>query len=219
MSLQSRIAVLTAILVLIVGQRTAGAAEPREDQEPPLLLYLEADGKKIPVELDKPIKLDDLSGAKSATLRAEPHRVFAYGGVSFHYPREFSFARNLNDENATGWVVSAGGYAIMVQRIKGQDDPAKILDLVVKHLVTTQFKDARPIQSDTKLELKDATLKGRGIELSLANQSLKQELYAFAVGDDTVTMILQDAPLNGKPAPTRAKAEKMLKETLKIPKK
>lgn len=90
---------LAGLVVLLTVSVFALRAEPPEDQEPPLLLYLESDGKRIPIELDKPFGLEALSGKKTAILRADPYRVSPYAGLSFRYPRGDSFeATRAGDE-------------------------------------------------------------------------------------------------------------------------
>src|SRR5687767_14977488 len=94
------------------------SAEPAEDREPPLVFYFEAEGgKRVPVELDKPFPPGELG--KSATLRVEPARRFAYAGVEFLYPREYGFEASVEPAFAV-WTLSGNDAKVMVQRHKGQ---------------------------------------------------------------------------------------------------
>ena len=47
------------------------------------------------------------------TVRPEPHRLFPYGGVSFHYPRGFTFEADLDDPAARSWTLSGNDFKVL----------------------------------------------------------------------------------------------------------
>jgi len=218
-------ATLRTVLALagLVGLLTVSAfalgAEPPGDQEPPLLLYLESDGKRIPIELDKPFGLEALSGKKTAILRAEPYRVFPYAGFSFRYPRNYSFQADLENRGVSLWTLTGNSFVIMVQQFPGMRDHAALRQSVMNKM-TEQYAGSKTRELDTKLELKGATLNGRRVEITLANTLLHQDLFSFSAGEASVVLMLQDTPHeNGKSSADRIIAEKMLRESLRLPAK
>ena len=103
-------------VALLLNMPVCGRAdEPRGVQEPPMIFYLEAGGKKTPIELGKPFKLDALPSASTAILRAEPYRVFPYAGISFRYPRSFTFETDFKTKGVRIWSLEGPSYLIMVQ--------------------------------------------------------------------------------------------------------
>ena len=110
---------LSYLVCLLALHSSTVRADAPEDREPPLLLYLEADGTRIAIELDKPIDLAALSGKKRATLRAEPYRVFPYGGISFRYPSGYSFKAE-QQPGASIWTLEGSDVVIIVQRYRGK---------------------------------------------------------------------------------------------------
>ena len=184
-----------------------------------MMLYLESDGKRIPIELDKPFGLEALSGKKTATLRAEPYRVFQYAGLSFRYPRGFSFEANLENRGVSLWTLDGNDVVIMVHQYAGTRDHAALCRLVIKQ-ITEQYADAKYRELETKLKLNGAPLNGRRIEVTLANTLVHQDVFSFPSGETSVVLILQDTPdANSKSSVERITAERMLRESLRLPAK
>ncbi len=101
---------LEALFIFLAISASAVKAEDPADQEPPLLLYLESDGKRIPIELDKPFGLEALAGKKTAVLRAEPYRVFQHAGLSFRYPRSYIFEADQETPGVTQWSLDGPSF-------------------------------------------------------------------------------------------------------------
>jgi hypothetical protein len=219
MSTSRRFLRLAGPIVLLTASAFALGAEPPRDQEPPLLLYLESNGKRIPIELDKPFATETLAGTKTATLRAEPYRVFPYAGLSFRYPRGYSYEANLDDSGVSFWTMTGSNFVIMLQQFPGTRDHAAIRQTVTDGMIKS-YGDAKARQLDTKLEVDGVILQGRRLEFTLAETLLHQELFSFNAGETSVVLILQDTPHEtGKPSVDRINGEKLLRESLRLPAK
>jgi hypothetical protein len=204
-------------MLFSVSSRALCAA-PLEDREPPLLMYLEADGTRVSVELGKPFELGALSGKKTATLRAEPYRVFPYGGISFRYPAGCSFEAK-QQPGVTVWTLDGADVVIIVQRYSRNADHLAIRTAVVDNLVES-YAGPKTRQLDTTLKVKGTVLKGRRIEFVLANTLLHQDIFSFPAGADSVVFIIQDTPRpGGTPSAGRVDCDKMLGESLQLPAK
>jgi hypothetical protein len=213
------VSALWGLVVLLTVPACALGAEPPGDQEPPLLLYLDSDGKRTPIELDKPFELEAHSGKKTAILRAEPYRVFQYAGLSFRYPRGYAFAPNLGNPAMSLWSLNGSDFMIMVQQFPGMRDHAALRQTVMNEM-NKGYAGDKIRELDTKLEFNGAILKGRRIEVTLANTLIHQDLFSFSAGEASVVFILQDTPHeNGEPSADRIIAEKMLRESLRLPEK
>jgi hypothetical protein len=216
-----RILALAGLVVLLAFTVSAFGDEPTTDREPPLLLYFETDGKRIPVELEKPFNPAALAGTRTATLRAEPYRVFPYAGLSFRYPRgyAYSFETALGNPAVSIWEVEGTDFKILVQLFRGVDDHEGIRQAVMDGLLE-RYAGARVRQLDTKFECEGTTLKGRKLEVTLAQTVMHQDLFSFPSGGDSVVLILQDTPqANGRPSADRNNAEMMLRQSLRLPAK
>jgi hypothetical protein len=216
-----RTAVVAYVVAVLLNVSAPGRAdEPRGDQEPPMIFYLEAGGKKTPIELDKPFKLEVLTSAPTATLRVEPYRVFPYAGISFRYPRSFTFEANFENRGVRIWSLEGPSHLIMVQEYPGALNHAAIRGTVLGGLTKT-YADAKKLrESDMTLKYNGGTLNGRRLEMEMAGTLLHQDLFSFANGKASVVLMLQDTPnSDGTPSAGRIIAEKMLRESLKIPPK
>jgi hypothetical protein len=214
-----RAVVAIAGLAVVLGVSACGRDhEPSGEEEPPLLLYFDAGEKRVPVEIDKPFSPEALSGIKTATLRAEPYRVFPYAGISFRYPRSYSFGANFKNEGTKIWTLKGNRFLIMVERFPGMPNHESICRTVTSEMKKS-YAGAKSLREvDAKLELDGATLKGRRIEVVLATTLLHQELFSFASGSSSIVLILQDRPeTDGKPSADRIAGEVMLRESLRLP--
>lgn len=194
-------------------------AAEAEDREPPLSFYFEVEGgKRVPIELDKMFAPPSLG--KTATLRLEPVRRFTYGGLDFTYPREYTFEAE-NEPNHSTWTLSGNDCKLMVQKFTGVGSGKKAVDGLHKLVVAgvrKAFGDAKSKEAPVKLEAGGKTLDGTRIEVELANTLLTQDLYPLVTRDGMIELIIQDAPRKpGEASPDRARAEGLLKETLKLP--
>jgi hypothetical protein len=204
-------------LLLSATAKTPAAEEAKENQEPPQLFYLEINGKKMPLALNKPFPTETLKGADTATLRVEPYRVFRYSGILFHYPTEYAFEADLEGPGVAIWTLTGPTTVIMVQRYDLQADPDAARGQLIKAL-GARYKDAKKKEREVTLKVKDTTLKGVCLELELVRTVIHQELYSFRVGKGSVVLLIQDTPgADGKPSTERVRAEKLLSETLQLP--
>lgn len=203
---------MRAVLLLLLVLTAEPAAS--EDREPPLVFYFEADGgKRVPVELDKPFDASALG--KTATLRVEPHRRFAYAGVEFEYPREYGFEA-AGDGPFSSWTLSGNDAKVMVHRYRGQ----KKADVVHKAVVAEVQKayGGKAKESAATLVAGGKTLEGTRLEVEVMGTFIVQELFPLRSGGDVVELILQDSPKKASEATAeRARTGKLISDTLKLP--
>lgn len=198
------------------GRRADRGNAAQEDKEPPLLFVLEADGKKIPIEEDKPFHLDTAAGKTHCVLRVEPFRVFQHGGVVLHYPREFNFEADLDTPGVKLWTLSGNNAVLMVQRHAGQADPAAVQKQLVQEMIA-RYKKPNVRETTATIELEKKAVKGAKLVVTLAGQTLIQVFYSFKTGKDTLVLMTQDCPADdGSPSRDAQKAEKLLRESFKV---
>ena len=81
-------------------------AETDETREPPLKYKLLIDGKAYDIVEKEPLKLTGTLKDPTVKLEAEENREFTYGGVSFLYPRGFSFEPDIKDVSCKSWTLT-----------------------------------------------------------------------------------------------------------------
>jgi hypothetical protein len=210
---------VSALVLLVLAASPASASAPAaaepEDREPPLVFYFEAEGsKRVGVELDKPFNPIELG--KSATLRVEPHRRFAYAGFEFKYPREYGFEAQL-EAQFSAWTLSGNDTKLIVQRYRGQ----KKVEVMHKGVLAEIHKayGGKAKESPVTMVVGGRTLEGTRLEVELASARVVQDLFPVKSGNDVVELIIQDSPKKaGEPSAERVRTQKLLEETLKLPK-
>jgi hypothetical protein len=201
---------------LLLAALPSQAADPRELVAPPEQYFLEVDGKKVPLELDRPLDTTPLKAAKTVTLRVEPLRVFTYAGLKLPYPREFTFTTQMETQEVSIWILGGTDSMIFVERFNGEANHQRVAADVTKQLLTT-YKDAKT--SPVSLVVKQKEYKGTRIESKHTTALIRQDLYSFPAGKDTVLLILQDVPqANGKSSAEFSRVEKILQDSLELPK-
>ncbi len=107
----------------------------------------------------------------------------------------------------------------MVQKFLGTRDHGACRQALLNEL-DTQYAGSKKRESDARLDLQGSTLEGRRIEVTLANNLLQQDVFSFIAGDSSIVLVLQDVPSEGgAPSADRLVAEKMLRESLRLPAK
>lgn len=202
------------VLVAGLGQ-VAIAADERK--EPPPVLYFDLDGKHVPVEIDKPFPPTLLAGAKSSTLRMEPWRQFACGGVKLRYPREFTFEAVENSPGVVMWTLSGNDAKFMLFRYQDQSNPTEVQKSLVDGLMKA-YRSGAKNQAPTTLDVAGYKLKGTRIDVEIAGTKLSQSVFSVRASADVVVLVLQDTPTEaGQPTPEWSRMMQMLDGSLKLP--
>lgn len=192
------------------------AAGDGEARDPKLNFFFEADGKRVPIELDAPFTTAALGASKSVVLRLEPHREFTYGGVRFRFPREYSFEADLADPNVKIWTLSGNDCVLMIHRYANQPSVDELQQSVVDEMLKA-YKGAKKKTAPVSMDVQGTVNKGTRIEAELASTRIHQDLYAIRSGKDVVMLIVQDTPKEGGDASKeRLATERLLRDSLKL---
>src|SRR6188508_2535975 len=100
---------LSFAAVLALG---SGVYASDETREPPAKYRLEVDGKAYAIAEGEALKLTGTLTDPTVKLLVEPYREFAHGGVTFLYPRSFTFEADLQDADAKNWTLSGNDFKI-----------------------------------------------------------------------------------------------------------
>ena len=188
----------------------------QEDKEPPLILFLESGGKKLPIEQDKAFTLDTVAGTTTFVLRVEPFRQFSYGGVSFRYPRDFGFEADLEEADVKAWTLDGNDCVLTIHRYFGENDSGQVLKNFIAGLTASYPKESMK-ESACSIDLEGKAVKGTRIDVILAGHKVSQSCYPLKSGKDTVILVVQDSLKDdGAPSEDARKAEKLLRETFKL---
>ena len=95
---------LPALVVAMVGNVSIA----QDDKEPPLQVELEVSGKKVRASDGETVDLPKGGDRDSVTVRILPYRVFSKAGLTFRYPKDWSYSADLEDPESPTWTLSGG---------------------------------------------------------------------------------------------------------------
>ena len=195
------------------------AAEPSRDEsvEPPLEFSLEIGDRKLPVTLDKSFILESDGGRENATLRVKPTRHFRYGQLSLRYPRYYTFEADLSDPEVSMWILSGNSNVIMLLRYPDRTDKDELLDEMLATL-REQYGQENVKTGDASITLDERRLKGSRLQVRLAGEIIRQEIFSFASSDAGYVVVFQDTPNDlGRASREAVIAKELLTETFQFP--
>jgi hypothetical protein len=189
----------------------------QDDKEPEEQFFLEFDGKKIPIQLDKPFELDT-KGKKQAKITVAPYRVFKHAGLKFRYPRAYGFEADIEDPDTRGWTLDGNNVVIMIYRYKG-NPLHKELRNTTASFVRMKFGPRNVKSEETKIKLEGKEVDGVLLRINLAGERLTQAMYSFVSEEDSYLLMFQDSPgEDGKPTQEFLDMQKLLTESFRFPK-
>jgi hypothetical protein len=199
-----------SLAVLVVLLARASAQPVDETQEPALKYILHVDGKQVAIEEDKPFDLTGDFSNPRLKLVVDSARVFPYRGVTFKYPRHFSFEGSISDRSAQSWTLSGNDFKIMLFDLQGDVSSssfaAEMLD---------QFgKDkAKIVDRDVAITLGKETIKGTRLRVTLVSHTMAIDIFHLAFREGrTQLFVLQDSVDDkGRPSKEGAAALSLLK--------
>jgi hypothetical protein len=122
-------------------------------------------------------------------LVAEPYREFGYGGVSFQYPRAFSFEADVKDRENKSWILSGNDFKIMyfLQGEKLTSD--NYADEMIK-----QFGAKNAKKSAMTSDVLGGNRAGTRIDVTLAGHRMTLDILCGPFAEGTRVVVLQDSP-------------------------
>jgi hypothetical protein len=160
------------ILLALFALSTVALAED-ESVEPPLQYTLTVGGKSQQISENAPFSIGEVKPDDKAVLSVADQRIFGYRGLTFPYPRYFSFEADLQNASSLSWTLSGNDCTLMVFAFSEKLTPQQFAASL-----------AERFGSETKISTVDLTLGGTK--------------YAGAKVDATITgthMVMEILPL------------------------
>jgi len=206
------------LAALTAGILAAGVQESVEEREPPMIFSLEVEGKRVPVELDKAFELETKNPTTKVTLRAAPHRIFNFGGVRFHYPREMGFEADLGTPGVKIWTLD-GNNAVFIMQLHSDAEDHQALRKEVIDAMVQQYGRGNVKREPSSLVVQKKRLSGTTLQITLSGIRLSQAVYSFQAGKDAVVFVLQDSLTDDEELTDEfTRTLKLFKETFQFPK-
>lgn len=206
---------LIVVLPLLVGVCLAAPPDvDPESIEPPLGYSLQVGKESITLREGQQVQLTGTFVNPQLKLSSDDFRTFPYAGLSFRYPKDFSFEADFTNANLRQWSLDGQNCVILIQVLKTSLTVSEFADSL-----TDQYGKQNCRVTDVSINLGEHKLKGKRIQAKLVMQTLIQEAFLLPSSADTKLLLLQDSPKDdGTPSDERKRLGKLLTETFAITK-
>lgn len=159
-----------------------------QTEEPPPRYFIEHGAEKIPVELDRPFKVE-ASGPTELTLTLQPTRLFPHAGLEFEYPTGFSFEA-IVDEESGNWTLE--GELCMVIVVEMPDEELEHHEMAES--IAAGFDEAgqEADYADVRVKLADMTLGATELRVKLDDFVFAYDVWSIPTEGGSRFLILQD---------------------------
>jgi len=185
----SRILIIASLVFCSLP--STSSAQEDESKEPPIKYILKVGDKSVPITEGESAKIEGKFTNPVVSLTAEPHRVFKFQGVTFKYPRSFTFEADLEDENVKNWTLSGNDFEIMYFVATA---PLAVDEFVTN--MTNQFgeENCKVTDPDAKITLGETELTGKTLEITIATHKIVMDTYHLpSAGERHRLLVFQDS--------------------------
>ena len=186
-----RICLLPTLLpLLFLASDSLTWAGPDESQEPPLQFSVHVGDKSLMVAEGETGQLEGTFAHPRIKVVPQPYRVFPYQGITFEYPRSFTFEADLTDPGVKNWNLSGNDFQIMIFVMDTQLTARAFANNMIE-----QFGRENCVLVDTnsKITLGDKTLSGATLHITLAAHKMVMDVYRVPSQDSrTKLLVLRD---------------------------
>ena len=203
-------------LALACDPGGGGAAAPDESKEPPVRYTVTVGDKTVSVIEGETVKVDGSFTNPQISVVGDPHRLFNYAGMSFKYPRSYTFEADLEDTDAPNWTLSGNDLKIMVFKLNDRVTPKEFAEGMME-----QFGDgnSRITNPNSSITLGGQALTGTAIDITVTSYRMTTEIYQVpGKGKQTRLIVFQDGidPATGGHTKEGLAGLAMLKESFKL---
>lgn len=160
-----------------------------ESKEPPLRFTLRIGNKSIPITEGETARVNGTFSNPKVTLTAQPLRVFAYQGISFKYPRAFTFEADLSDSDYKNWTLSGNDFKVMYFILNDR----LTTDAFAENLADQFGHQNCSVQKASPLKFDNKELYGTTLNATVVGNKMVMDIYRIpSAGAQTKLLVFQD---------------------------
>ncbi len=188
------ISLLTVPIALACDRSNSNSPQDKTDRraeskEPPLKYTLRIGEKSIAITEGETARVDGTFNNPEVILTALPHRVFPYQGISFKYPRAFTFEADLEDADYKDWTLSGNDFKIMYFVVNDRLTTGGFADNMVD-----QFGPENcAVRKASPMKFGDKELSGTTLTATVVGSKMVIDIYRIpSTSTQTKLLVLQD---------------------------
>jgi len=180
----------TLLLSFSVGCHSKTSITTDESIEPPLEYSINIGEQTITISEDETIQLDGVFTNPKLTVTPSPYRVFPYQGITFKYPRSFTFEANLKGSITKNWILSGNDFKIMVFDMSASVTTSDFADSMVGKFGRD---NAEIVNTNKNITLGKHKLSGTSIKASVVKHQILIDIYLVSSSKSkTKLLVFQD---------------------------
>lgn len=210
-------AILSLGLALATGRAEGSPQTSRDESQEPAVSYsLTLGERKVEIEEGKSVEITGSFTNPQVTLEASASRTFPYLGLSFAYPRSFTFEADFSSPESKSWTLSGNDFKIIVFSLAGDVSARKYVESVGELL-----GDGTMQRSKAELKLGSLKVDGAAVRFKLVGTSMRMEAYKLpSLAGRTRLLVLQDVPPEGKTeSPEAISTRALIESTFRLTEK
>ena len=166
-----------------------------ETVEPPQRLTLQVNGKSVAMESGEEVKLSGTFQDPTIRVTASPTRQFAYGGISFDYPANFTWEADIEGSSYRSWIMSGHDCGIMYFAVEVELSPEDYAESMQE-----QFGRENTRVEPITQEFGTLKLQGKRVLAKVAGKYVAQDAFAIpGPPNQRRLLVLQGMPSEDEP--------------------
>ena len=150
--------------------------------------------KSVMISEGQTVQLDGTFSNPKITVTPQPFRVFTHQGLSFEYPRAFTFEADLEDRNAKNWTLSGNDLKILYFVL---EESLSTADFSNSMIIQFGRKNAKVVNANASIKLGKHTLAGTTLHATIITHSMVMDIYRIPSRDGVTKLLVFQDSLDG----------------------
>ncbi|NIP86202.1 MAG: hypothetical protein GTO03_11785 [Planctomycetales bacterium] len=168
---------LSFALLLLLALDLPASTSADEAVEPPLTYEVTVGEQTATIAEGQTGQLDGTFTNPAISVTLQPHRVFSCQGITFKYPRAFTFEADVEDPEYKTWTLDGTDFQIMVMVLQAPLTAAQFAENMIDQLGRDNVTIVKPPATIT---LGQEKLSGTSLQVNVEGHQMATDIYRLA---------------------------------------
>jgi hypothetical protein len=182
-----------------------------EKVEPPLTLQVTIDGQTTTIAAGDTQSVEIDGKAHQLCIESSEHRQFDAAGLRFLYPSGHTWDFDESESSATLWTLDGSDNILMLMRFNeaAVEEFDDLCDTLVEEF-TSGYDESEVEVKEASISLGKRGLAGKRLDVFVAGERLRQEIFTFRNGERVFALMVQDTPDDTKETEETRRVKELL---------
>jgi len=188
----TRLSAFIALLPFLAIGCDSGTSQAVDESKEPALKYDVKLGETIvTISEGETVQLDGTFANPNISITPHSHRVFPYQGLTFKYPRSFTFEADLEESDAKHWTLSGNDFKIMYFVLDGSVTTSDFANNMIDQVGRG---NATIVNANASISLGTQRFSGTSLRVAVATHQIATDIYRIpSRGTKTKLLVFQDS--------------------------